>query len=221
MRDRLVALINEAKDEYPTIPSANCCKPTFAYYLADRLLANGVILPLCKVGDIVYIVTPGGRIHEKKVLGSKSVVGSNMRDEIWVKHSFTCESALVFNEDDIGKTVFITHEEAEQALKESVMTNEQLQLERHEMAKIIADNAPLDTEFDDSDFEWAAHSLQVEGFHNERGVALAVIHEVFEIVNKLQSDCTFKQRLPYLKVLKELQEIYNKYRRESNEKREI
>lgn len=117
MRDRLVALINEAKDEYPTIPTVNCCKPTFAYYLADRLLANGGILPLCKVGDIVYMVTPGGRIHEKKVLGSTSVVGSNLRDEIWMKHSFTCESALVFNEDDIGKTVFLTREEAEQALK--------------------------------------------------------------------------------------------------------
>lgn len=117
MRDRLVDLINEAKDEYPTIPPVNCCKPTFAYYLADRLLANGAIVPPCKVGDIVYMVTPGGRIHEKKVLGSASVVGLNLRDEIWMKHSFTCESALVFNEDDIGKTVFLTREDAERALK--------------------------------------------------------------------------------------------------------
>ena len=54
------------------------------------------------------------------------------------------------------------------------MTNEQLQLERHEMAKIIADNAPLDTEFDDSDFEWAAHSLQVEDYHKKQDVALCV-----------------------------------------------
>lgn len=54
MRDRLVDLINEAKDEYPTIPPVNCCKPTFAYYLADRFLANGGILPLCKVGDTVW-----------------------------------------------------------------------------------------------------------------------------------------------------------------------
>lgn len=117
MRDRLVDLINEAKDEYPTIPSVNCCKPTFAYYLADHLIADGAILPPCKVGDIVYMVTPGGRIHEKEVLGSASVVGLNLRDEIWMKHSFTCESALVFNEDDIGKTVFLTREEAERALK--------------------------------------------------------------------------------------------------------
>ena len=85
--------------------------------IAENLLANGVIVPPCKVDDIVYMVTPGGKIHEKKVLGSASVVGLNLRDEIWMKHSFTCESALVFNEDDIGKTVFRTHKEAERALK--------------------------------------------------------------------------------------------------------
>ena len=85
--------------------------------IADHLIANGVIVPPCKVDDIVYMVTPGGKIHEKKVLGSASVVGLNLRDEIWMKHSFTCESALVFNEDDIGKTVFLTREEAEQTLK--------------------------------------------------------------------------------------------------------
>ncbi len=85
--------------------------------VAEHILANGVIVPPCNVGDIVYMVTPGGRIHEKEVLGSASVVGTNLRDEIWMKHSFTCESALVFNEDDIGKTVFLTREEAEQAMK--------------------------------------------------------------------------------------------------------
>lgn len=105
MRDRLVALINDV------------VHPCHAGALADYLVSNGVIVPPCKVGDTVYMVTPGGRIHEKKVLGSASVVGLNLCDEIWMKHSFTCESALVFNEDDIGKTVFLTSEEAEQALK--------------------------------------------------------------------------------------------------------
>ena len=47
MRDRLVDMINEAKDEYHTIPTVNCCKPTFAYYLANHLLANGVIVTPC------------------------------------------------------------------------------------------------------------------------------------------------------------------------------
>lgn len=124
MRERLIELVGQATArcngtfcwdcEYKNeIQDGRCCSSL----ITDHRLANGVIVPPCAVRDIVYMVTPGGRIHEKKVLGSKSVVGSNLRDEIWVKHSFTCESALVFNEDDIGKTVFLSREEAEQALK--------------------------------------------------------------------------------------------------------
>lgn len=111
MRDRLVDLINEAKDEYHTIPSVNCCKPTFAYYLADRLLANGVIVPPCKVGDIVYMVSPGGKIYENLVIGMSVWEGEPPR------LGFLCPNALVFREDHIGETVFLTREEAEQALK--------------------------------------------------------------------------------------------------------
>lgn len=113
MRDRLVALINEAKDEYPTIPSVNCCKPTFAYYLADRLLANGGILPLCKVGDAVYSFIQGipviyeGNVYEIIYNGSVCVYRGTRKGD------FT----YAFSEDDIGKTVFLTREEAEQALK--------------------------------------------------------------------------------------------------------
>ena len=106
MRERLIALLQESSVGVKE-----------SEWLANSLLLDGVIVPPCKMGDIVYMVTPGGKIHEKKVLGSASVVGLNLRDEIWMKHSFTCESALVFNEDDIGKTVFRTHKEAEQALK--------------------------------------------------------------------------------------------------------
>lgn len=110
MRDRLIELLKECR-------SIEGVGSDLIEKQADFLLANSVIVPPCKVGDTVYMVTPGGRIHEKKVLGSASVVGLNLRDEIWMKHSFTCESALVFNEDDIGKTVFLTRKEAERALK--------------------------------------------------------------------------------------------------------
>ncbi len=123
MRNKLIELIAEGRELCDQIQCEGCTRnceglnDCIAKVQADHLLANGVIVPPCKVGDIVYMVTPGGRIHEKKVLGSASVVGLNLRDEIWMKHSFTCESALVFNVDDIGKTVFLTREEAEQALK--------------------------------------------------------------------------------------------------------
>ena len=99
MRDRLVALINEAKDEYPTIPSVNCCKPTFAYYLANHLLANGVIVPPCKVGDMIYAL--------------------NYDRNGYVPLKVTSRESLVrwMDEDQFGNTLFITREEAERALK--------------------------------------------------------------------------------------------------------
>ena len=115
MRDRLVALINEAKDEYPTIPSVNCCKPTFAYYLADRLLANGVIVPPYKCGTVVY------------VLRSKTSNGKNlyMREErIDHYRTFNDGTFMIFESgrvsvrnDQWKGSVFATPEEAEQALK--------------------------------------------------------------------------------------------------------
>lgn len=122
MRDRLIEILKKfCTDDCKITHQCGYCDfgdlTVCPSAVAEHLIANGVIVPPFKVGDTVYMVTPGGRIHEKKVLGSASVVGLNLRDEIWMKHSFTCESALVFNEDDIGKTVFSTSEEAEQALE--------------------------------------------------------------------------------------------------------
>ena len=40
--------------------------------------------------------------------------------------------------------------------------------ERWDMAKIMADNFRInDEEWDDSDFEWAASCLQMEGYHKQ------------------------------------------------------
>lgn len=115
MLDRLVELINEAKDEYPTIPSVNCCKPTFAYYLAHHLLANGAILPPCKVGDTVWFELYG-QIESAVVyhctceLSRRGCVISGA----YAKDTRGLE--LSFDGNSIGKTVFLTREEAEQAL---------------------------------------------------------------------------------------------------------
>lgn len=79
--------------------------------IADHLLENGVIVPPCKVGDIVYMVSPGGKIHEKLVIGMSVWEGKPPR------LGFLCPNALTFREDHIGETVFFTREEAEQALK--------------------------------------------------------------------------------------------------------
>ena len=45
----------------------------------------------------------------------------------------------------------------------------QIEFERNEISEIIAKNfAPNDEQYDPSDFEWAAHQLQMEGYHKRR-----------------------------------------------------
>ncbi len=109
MRDRLIELLR-----VPIYPKEGADP---AEVVADYLLDNGVIVPPCKVGDTVYMVTPGGKIHEKEVLGATMSFGLNLYDEIWTRWSFLSKDALVFKDLDIGKTVFFAREEAEQALK--------------------------------------------------------------------------------------------------------
>lgn len=46
--------------------------------------------------------------------------------------------------------------------------HKQIEQERWDMAKIMADNFRInDEEWDDSDFEWAAHCLQAAGYHKQ------------------------------------------------------
>lgn len=120
MRDRLVALINEAIDEYPTIPSVNCCKPTFAYYLADRFLKNGGIMPPCKVGDVAYHLTSNDTFEELNVAEIfEGKVCSISKDEknLWIFCRYDNGLNFWYTEKDIGEKLFFVREEAEQALK--------------------------------------------------------------------------------------------------------
>lgn len=82
--------------------------------IADFLLANGVIVPPCKVGDTVYR-TIGNYCGEKIFEGIVAQISiyNEKETRFWVyghPWGFGC--------DDIGKTVFLTREEAEKALAE-------------------------------------------------------------------------------------------------------
>lgn len=68
--------------------------------IADYLLANGVIVPPCKVGDTVYQVDNAGRIYESKI---KTVIYDT--------------DGIAFDEKAIGKSIYLTREEAEKALE--------------------------------------------------------------------------------------------------------
>ena len=79
--------------------------------VADYLLANGVIVPPCKVGDKVYIIgTFTGQLITNQVVAI--VYGES--GLFLMLESFT----VVLVEKQLGKTVFLTKEEAEAKLKE-------------------------------------------------------------------------------------------------------
>ena len=121
MRDRLIELLNEATFGVNVHTLADHLKKETIEAVADYLLANGVIVPPCKVGDTVYYLNTQyhmalyrNTVYEAKV--ARIVVTSlgvclviHIRDE-----SGCCEIPDV---KDFGKTVFLTREEAEQTLK--------------------------------------------------------------------------------------------------------
>ena len=75
--------------------------------LADHLLANGVVVPPCKVGDTVWSAFWCVRSH--KVI----------RIEITESELIVATNDYRFNFSDFGRVVFLTREEAEAKLKES------------------------------------------------------------------------------------------------------
>lgn len=97
-RERLIELIGDYTEDKSArdIHSAE-----FDEQFADYLLANGVILSPVKVGDTVYQVDNAGRIYESKI---KTVIYDT--------------DGIVFDERAIGKSIFLTKEEAEKVSEE-------------------------------------------------------------------------------------------------------
>ena len=84
---------------------------------ADHLLVNGVIVPPCKVGQKVWYIHGGYYNSARKEPREIEITEINQK---WCKKKL--EWAFVANGtrykfSSIGKTVFLTREEAEQALK--------------------------------------------------------------------------------------------------------
>ena len=88
--------------------------------VADYLLANGVIVPPCKVGQTVYIIDDMDTFGEPYVLDVKvSEMGQDLRG-MWIGLELPLGMRLskyVFP-NNLDKSVFLTKEEAEEKLKE-------------------------------------------------------------------------------------------------------
>ena len=101
-RERMIDLMIDAKRTEPETGS-------FTEYLADYLLEHGVIVPPCEVGDRVYRPSDCLGVVQFVII-SFNIYESEM--------FFTDDSENIIYLSDIGKTVFLTREEAERALKE-------------------------------------------------------------------------------------------------------
>ncbi len=83
---------------------------------ANYLLSNGVIVPPCKVGDVVWLIG-NMKIYTKEIICSRKVTSVQMlrTGELIMHFKDGC-----FSSDSVGVYVFFTKEEAEQALKGGV-----------------------------------------------------------------------------------------------------
>ena len=104
-RYKLIELIEQAEElknnDFPSVEE-----------IADYLLANGVIVPPCKVGDTVYYLARNIHTHIEKVKSGKVV-----------RIAITESGIDLFLDNYVaklpyGKRSFLTKEEAEQALSE-------------------------------------------------------------------------------------------------------
>lgn len=112
--EKLVELIDQSLKRHID----KSCK--LAENIASDLMAGGVIVPPCKVGDWVWHICRGkinkAKIEECRYSASKH---GHFSDD-WLFHAFDFKEKeeVSFWRDDIGETVFLTREEAEAALKE-------------------------------------------------------------------------------------------------------
>ena len=138
-RDRLIELMCKAIMEF-----GNSTGTVYATeYLADYLLANGVIVPPCKVGDNVYILEEkckySGEKNEpwnscnqywdnvskngmwgcagKDKMGNK--IYCKQKEMVWYTKEVEYSLSLYSNPTKVlGENLFLTKEEAEEKLKE-------------------------------------------------------------------------------------------------------
>ena len=93
VREKLVEIIQN---------SVGGCARHWAEVIADGLIANGVTVQECKLGDKIY-QTDGVRIYE-------SIIGEIT---LTAKHTIFVTENIAFDERAIGNSIFLSYAEAE------------------------------------------------------------------------------------------------------------
>lgn len=120
MRDRLIELLKQADDECAEYicehENAADRIPWYDFFV-KILLDNGVVVLPCKVGQTVYMIDDYD--CEPYVLAVKIDNIKIDKISVWVglRYPLGMKYSPLVPVDDIGKTVFLTREEAEQALE--------------------------------------------------------------------------------------------------------
>lgn len=117
MKERLIELLMQGEIEADKQDFCNCyVSRDKAECVADFLLANGVIVPPCKVGDVVYLVR---RNHieicevETIHIALRGYIQVRPFTQAWIGNQKTvCRVAM----SSWDKTLFATGKEAETAL---------------------------------------------------------------------------------------------------------
>lgn len=128
-RDRLIELLMDTETEsVPNKDGFYIChlSRVKAEVCADYLLTNGVIVPPCKVGDTVYVVSRyyAGywefykcKIDNITIYEKNTFISCVANDARFGKINFG------LNISELGKTVFLTKEEAEAELRKRSENN--------------------------------------------------------------------------------------------------
>ena len=120
-RERLIEILKLGSCPSPYLCDENCkyanLERCYEERTADLLLEHGVVLLPCKVGDRLYEVTGRKTVSVYKVRAIRVELFSLFIE--WdIVEGIVWKSLSGINADEIGKTVFLTREDAERALKE-------------------------------------------------------------------------------------------------------
>lgn len=109
-RERLIELLKMVEYQYTIMCSI------FTENVADWLLQHGVIVPPCKAGDTVYCENEEYEIYQFYFRSENKTETPAIRFFAECMYNANCDD-IDFWDYEIGKTVFLTREEAEAALK--------------------------------------------------------------------------------------------------------
>ena len=107
-REQLIKLINQKVDNLFFK----------AEELADHLLANGVIVPMCHIGQPIWYICEHVYAGTVEIEEGKISMIQQKADKSWKFRITVNSSVWDFTPDKIGTRYFLTKEEAEAKLKE-------------------------------------------------------------------------------------------------------